>query len=151
MEKAKSSHVLQSERCSVSPASKIGSCDEREADHVIWLGRLRASICRTRARQELFSRLPLLRGAFLKIPCKLISPLLTEFKRTLKATIPTMMPRAKKTNATINQITPQTVVWIRIHSFSDVKRYSPRDGQQPQISANALASELLTLRRMVSS
>ena len=54
-------------------------------------------------------------------------------------------------NAMINQITPQTILWIRLYHLSGVGGYSPRDGQQPHISANALASELLTFRRMVSS
>ena len=39
----------------------------------------------------------------------------------------------------------------QIPYFARCGRYLPRDGQQPQISANALASEALTLRRMVSS
>jgi hypothetical protein len=59
------------------------------------------------------------------------------------------MPSPKKMNAIISQITPQTVV-VRIIAYPVWMR-SPRDGQQPQISANALASEVLTLRRMVSS
>ena len=53
-------------------------------------------------------------------------------------------------NAIISQIAPQTVM-VHDHTLSDVKMLSPRDGQQPQISANALASEVLTFRRMVSS
>lgn len=72
-------------------------------------------------------------------------------KSTLNAIMPTMMPSAKKINAIINQITPQTVAGVRIYSLSDAVMPSPRDGQQPQMSANALASEVLTLRRMVSS
>lgn len=53
---------------------------------------------------------------------------------SLKAASPTRIPAAKKINATKSQMTPQT--W---------------DGKHPQIRANAEASELFTLRAMVSS
>lgn len=43
-------------------------------------------------------------------------------KGTLNAIRPTMTPSAKKMNAMINQITPQTVLWIRIYSLSGVGR-----------------------------
>jgi hypothetical protein len=73
-----------------------------------------------------------------------------QYSSTLNAMMPTMIPSPKKMNAIINQITPQTVVG-QGYSLSGVRMCSPRDGQQGQISANALASEVLTLRRMVSS
>jgi hypothetical protein len=53
---------------------------------------------------------------------------------SLKTAIPTRIPAAKKTNAIRSQMTPQT--W---------------DGKHPHIRANAEASELFTLREMVSS
>jgi len=52
----------------------------------------------------------------------------------LKATRPTRMPPAKKQKAMINQITPHTC-----------------DGQHPQISEKAYASDPFTLRAIVSS
>lgn len=68
----------------------------------------------------------------------------------MKATRPTRTPRAKKTNATISQITP--------HTGKEVSRWkrpervlSPRAGKHPQIFAKADASDSFTLRAIVSS
>jgi hypothetical protein len=145
------SRTLESKTRSASPGSEIGGSDEGDTEHIIRSCQLRSGTCGARARQELLSCITLLCGAFLKILSESILPSANGSQRTLNTARPTMIPSAKKMNATINQITPQTVEWIRLYNSSNARTHSPRDGQQPQISANALASELLTLRRMVSS
>ena len=74
-----------------------------------------------------------------------------------------MTPPAKNAIATMSQMTPHTAkAWTRRVSKRERKEelgarrapgggYAPCDGQQPQISANADASEPFTFRAIVSS
>jgi len=70
---------------------------------------------------------------------------------TLKATKPTMTPRAKNIKAWISQITPHTEILRLFWKQQSEREGGPRDGQHPQISANAAASEPLAFRAIVSS
>lgn len=60
------------------------------------------------------------------------------------------MPAAKKQKAMINQMTPHTRRRVSAQSET-VLNGLPCEGQHPQILANAEASELFTLRSIVSS
>lgn len=70
---------------------------------------------------------------------------------TLKATRPMTMPAAKNAKAWMSQMTPQTGEIVSGRASEGDTAGSPCEGQQPQISANADASEPLTFRAIVSS
>ena len=103
-----------------------------------------------RARQELFCRRLLLCSAFLKTSGK-ISALMNLIKNHLECdyTDDYAKPEEDECNYQPNH-TPNYCVGQDICLFN-YRMYSPRDGKQPQVLANALASEVLTLRRIVSS
>ena len=71
-------------------------------------------------------------------------------ERTLKATSPTMIPKAKNIKATTSQMKPHTKEYqnmkIRFESLN-----TPLEGQHPQILANSEASDVFTFLASVSS
>jgi hypothetical protein len=62
-----------------------------------------------------------------------------------------MTPAAKKAKAIKSQMTPQTMDDHKPYQSLGASKDEPWDGKHPQIRANAEASELFTLRAMVSS